>query len=78
MTNHHRSIQFGCFLTPTAADYASLVRSARLADDLGLDLIGIQDHPYQRSFLDTWTLLTAIGVESAGTGCQYMALTTFR
>jgi alkanesulfonate monooxygenase SsuD/methylene tetrahydromethanopterin reductase-like flavin-dependent oxidoreductase (luciferase family) len=65
MTDHQRSIQFGYFLTPTAADYPSLVRSARLADDLGLDLIGIQDHPYQRSFLDTWTLLTAIGVQTA-------------
>jgi alkanesulfonate monooxygenase SsuD/methylene tetrahydromethanopterin reductase-like flavin-dependent oxidoreductase (luciferase family) len=30
---------------------------ATVADQAGLDLIGIQDHPYQRRFLDTWTLM---------------------
>jgi len=28
-----------------------------LADTLGLDLVGIQDHPYQWRFLDTWALM---------------------
>ncbi|HEX6131222.1 MAG TPA: LLM class flavin-dependent oxidoreductase [Actinomycetota bacterium] len=51
-------------MTPTAADPGELVRQARLVDDLGLDLIGIQDHPYQRRFLDTWTLLTALAVQT--------------
>jgi alkanesulfonate monooxygenase SsuD/methylene tetrahydromethanopterin reductase-like flavin-dependent oxidoreductase (luciferase family) len=30
---------------------------ARVADEAGFDLVGIQDHPYQRRFLDTWALL---------------------
>lgn len=64
MTDYGRPIEFGYFLTPDAADYPELVQLARLADDLGLDLIGIQDHPYQRSFFDTWTLLTAIAVQT--------------
>jgi alkanesulfonate monooxygenase SsuD/methylene tetrahydromethanopterin reductase-like flavin-dependent oxidoreductase (luciferase family) len=34
---------------------------ARLADEAGLDLIGVQDHPYNTPFLDTWTLLATIG-----------------
>lgn len=33
---------------------------ARFADQIGLDLVGIQDHPYQPQFLDTWTLLSAL------------------
>ena len=33
---------------------------ARVADDAGLDLIGIQDHPYQRRFLDTWMLMATV------------------
>lgn len=57
-------IEFGYFLTPTAADYPGLVRAARLADDLGFDLVGVQDHPYQRRFLDTWTLLAALAVQT--------------
>jgi alkanesulfonate monooxygenase SsuD/methylene tetrahydromethanopterin reductase-like flavin-dependent oxidoreductase (luciferase family) len=30
------------------------------ADGAGLDLVGIQDHPYQRRFLDTWTLISTL------------------
>jgi alkanesulfonate monooxygenase SsuD/methylene tetrahydromethanopterin reductase-like flavin-dependent oxidoreductase (luciferase family) len=30
------------------------------ADRTGLDLVGIQDHPYQRRFLDTWTLISTL------------------
>ncbi|HXM71678.1 MAG TPA: LLM class flavin-dependent oxidoreductase, partial [Candidatus Dormibacteraeota bacterium] len=37
---------------------------AGVADDLGFELIGVQDHPYQRRFLDTWTLLTAIAMRT--------------
>ena len=35
------------FLTPTAADAEQVVAHAVLADELGLDLVAIQDHPYQ-------------------------------
>ena len=55
--DYGRELQFGCFLTPSAAERQEVVRLAQLCDELGLDLIGIQDHPYQRRFLDTWTLL---------------------
>ena len=58
--NYGNDIQFGCFLTPDATDVAETIRQARLCDELGYDLIGIQDHPYQRRFLDTWTLLAYI------------------
>lgn len=35
---------------------------ARLADAHGLDLITVQDHPYNPDFLETWTLLVALGM----------------
>jgi len=53
-------IQFGYFLTPDATDYPEVLRRARLCDAAGYDLIGIQDHPYQSRFLDTWTLLAVL------------------
>ena len=31
---------------------------ARLTEQVGLDLVTVQDHPYQARFLDTWTLLS--------------------
>ncbi|HEX7973764.1 MAG TPA: hypothetical protein VF498_05090, partial [Anaerolineales bacterium] len=54
-----RPVQFGYFLTPNASSYPEALRRAKLCDSLGMDLIGIQDHPYQSRFLDTWTLLSA-------------------
>ena len=49
---------FGIFPTPEAQARERVVEQVLLAERLGLDLVGIQDHPYQRRFLHTWTLLT--------------------
>jgi alkanesulfonate monooxygenase SsuD/methylene tetrahydromethanopterin reductase-like flavin-dependent oxidoreductase (luciferase family) len=57
-------VQFGVFLTPDATQPNQLLELAGFADDLGFELIGVQDHPYQRRFLDTWTLLTAIAMRT--------------
>jgi alkanesulfonate monooxygenase SsuD/methylene tetrahydromethanopterin reductase-like flavin-dependent oxidoreductase (luciferase family) len=52
-----RPLEFGVFLDPSADELADTRATAELADRLGLDLIGIQDHPYQRRFLDTFALI---------------------
>jgi alkanesulfonate monooxygenase SsuD/methylene tetrahydromethanopterin reductase-like flavin-dependent oxidoreductase (luciferase family) len=57
-------VRFGVFITPDATRPAHQVELAALADELGFDLIGVQDHPYQRRFVDTWTLLTAMAVRT--------------
>ncbi len=36
----------------------------RVADDGGLPLVGIQDHPYQRHFFDTWSLIPTLMAET--------------
>lgn len=54
------SISFGVFLTPTAADPARVVDLAVTAEGAGIDLVTVQDHPYQPAFLDAWTLLSVI------------------
>jgi alkanesulfonate monooxygenase SsuD/methylene tetrahydromethanopterin reductase-like flavin-dependent oxidoreductase (luciferase family) len=48
---------FGVFLTPDAARRDDVLAQAIAAEGAGLDLVGIQDHPYQRRFLDTWVLI---------------------
>ena len=58
VTDYGRDLTFGYFLIPNAAD--PLLDTAREVEARGLDWIGIQDHPYQRRFVDTWTLLGAI------------------
>jgi alkanesulfonate monooxygenase SsuD/methylene tetrahydromethanopterin reductase-like flavin-dependent oxidoreductase (luciferase family) len=50
-------LSLGVFVRPDAADAAATLAQIRAADEAGLDVVGIQDHPYQRRFLDTWTLL---------------------
>lgn len=55
---------YGLNLDPNARDLDAVMRLATLADDAGLDIISIQDHPYIPSFLETWTLLSAIGARS--------------
>ena len=62
--DYGRPVQFGCFLTPDATSPHRALELAVEADDLGFDLIGVQDHPYQRRFYDTWTLLTAIAMRT--------------
>jgi hypothetical protein len=38
-------MEFGISVIPTAADLAQIRATVSLADTLGLDLVGIQDHP---------------------------------
>jgi alkanesulfonate monooxygenase SsuD/methylene tetrahydromethanopterin reductase-like flavin-dependent oxidoreductase (luciferase family) len=63
-----RPLRFGWFLVPNAADPSGLVAEARLAERAGFDLIGIQDHPYQRRYFDTFTLLAALAVATERVG----------
>ncbi len=64
MADYGHELQFGAFITPTAAEPALVVRLAELADRAGLDLVTVQDHPYQPAFLDTWTLLSVIAART--------------
>ena len=48
---------FGISVTPYADNHREIVAQVMTAERVGLDLVGIQDHPYQRRFLDTYTLI---------------------
>ena len=50
-------VQLGIFVVPDATDPQAALDQIFAADQAGLDIVGIQDHPYQRRFFDTWTLL---------------------
>lgn len=60
MSDYGRPVEFGVFATPNADAAEHLLRIAALADETGLDLIGVQDHPYQRRFLDAWSLMATL------------------
>lgn len=48
---------FGISPVPYADNYDTIVEQVLAAEQLGLDAVGIQDHPYQRRFLDTFALI---------------------
>jgi alkanesulfonate monooxygenase SsuD/methylene tetrahydromethanopterin reductase-like flavin-dependent oxidoreductase (luciferase family) len=65
MPDYGRELQFGAFVPPVAAQAGEVLELSRLADVVGLDLLTFQDHPYQPSFLDTWTLLAVVAAQTA-------------
>lgn len=60
MTDYGHDLLFGTFVTPAAQPPMHAVDLAMVADRAGLDLVTFQDHPYQPSFHDTWTLLSYV------------------
>lgn len=60
MTDYGHNLQFGAFITPAAKPARHAVDLAIVADQAGLDLVTFQDHPYQPSLLDSWTLISYV------------------
>jgi alkanesulfonate monooxygenase SsuD/methylene tetrahydromethanopterin reductase-like flavin-dependent oxidoreductase (luciferase family) len=58
------AFRFGISVVPLTERLAAIREQVRTADEAGLDLVGIQDHPYQRHFLDTWTLIPTLLAET--------------
>ncbi len=59
-----RDVEFGYFPLPNAGNYQAIVEQVQIAEETGLDLIGIQDHPYQRRFLDTFSLISNLAART--------------
>src|SRR5258708_23208145 len=58
--DYGHDLLFGVFAPPDARQKDAVLALARRADEAGLDLVSVQDHPYNPQLLDAWTLLTAI------------------
>src|SRR6266498_2364038 len=57
-------IRFGISVLPNTDELDRIRELVGVADRAGIDLVGIQDHPYQRRFLDTWSLIPALFAET--------------
>ena len=66
MPDYGHEIKFGYFLIPNVE--MPLLSIAQEAERLGLDYVAIQDHPYQRRFVDTWVLLSMIAASTSRIG----------
>ncbi len=64
MPDYGHPLTFGTFITPGNQAPEAPVALAELSERLGYDLVTFQDHPYQPSFLDTWTLLSWVAART--------------
>lgn len=65
MSDYGHDLEFGLFPTPDAARPHRVLELATLAEVSGLDLVSVQDHPYQARHLDAWTLLSVIAARTS-------------
>ncbi len=54
----------GVFVVPDATDPSATIEQALAAESAGLDIVALQDHPYQRRFFDTWTLMAYLAART--------------
>ena len=65
MPDYGHDLLFGVFVPPAAQQPDAVLTLARRADEAGLDLVSVQDHPYNPQLLDAWTLLTMIAAATS-------------
>jgi alkanesulfonate monooxygenase SsuD/methylene tetrahydromethanopterin reductase-like flavin-dependent oxidoreductase (luciferase family) len=60
----YRDVKLGLSIVPYADGVDRGRELVRMADEGGLVLVGIQDHPYQHHFVDTWSLIPTLLAET--------------
>jgi alkanesulfonate monooxygenase SsuD/methylene tetrahydromethanopterin reductase-like flavin-dependent oxidoreductase (luciferase family) len=55
-----RTLDLGISIVPDIDALAKNRELVRIADEGGLSLVGVQDHPYQHHFFDTWSLIATL------------------
>ncbi|GAA1051985.1 LLM class flavin-dependent oxidoreductase [Dietzia natronolimnaea] len=65
MPDYLHPLRFGSFVTPITSAPQHPVDLALFSEELGLDLVTFQDHPYQAVFQDTWTLLAWVAAKTS-------------
>jgi alkanesulfonate monooxygenase SsuD/methylene tetrahydromethanopterin reductase-like flavin-dependent oxidoreductase (luciferase family) len=65
MTGYGHDLIFGTFITPVASPVHQAVELAIASEEAGFDLVTFQDHPYQNTFHDTWTLMNHVAAKTS-------------
>ncbi len=64
MPDYGHSLEFGTFINPSAQNPDGVVALAQLSEQVGLDLVTFQDHPYNADLMETWTLLSWVAAST--------------
>ncbi len=68
MPDYGHPLRFATFISPANSPAHRPVELAQHSERLGFDFVTFQDHPYQSSFLDTWTLLSWVAAQTERIG----------
>jgi alkanesulfonate monooxygenase SsuD/methylene tetrahydromethanopterin reductase-like flavin-dependent oxidoreductase (luciferase family) len=63
-TGGDTAVRVGISIVPLTATLDRIRELVRTADEAALDVVGVQDHPYQSRFLDTWSLIPMLLAET--------------
>ena len=63
-------VKFGLNADPNTGGLPIAERITAIADASGLDLVGVQDHPYNDGFTDTLTLITWLAARTSPCTCS--------
>jgi alkanesulfonate monooxygenase SsuD/methylene tetrahydromethanopterin reductase-like flavin-dependent oxidoreductase (luciferase family) len=59
-----RRVEFGISVVPNWTEGDKVQTLVTAAEEAGFDLVGIQDHPYQWRFFDTWSLIAFLAART--------------
>ncbi|WP_327636085.1 LLM class flavin-dependent oxidoreductase [Kribbella sp. NBC_00482] len=62
--DYGHELVFGTFLTPAVDTPDRVIALGQLTEQVGLDLVSFQDHPYQPRLMDAWTLLSVVAAQT--------------
>src|SRR6202046_1753965 len=68
MPDYGHPLRFATFISPANSPAARPVALAPHSEWLCVHFVTFQDHPYQSSFLDTWTLLSWVAARTERIG----------
>ncbi|MFI6864821.1 LLM class flavin-dependent oxidoreductase [Streptomyces sp. NPDC050421] len=68
MPDYGHPLRFGTFISPTNCPVQRPVELAQLSERLGYDFVDFQDHSYNSTLLDTWTLLSWVAARTERIG----------
>jgi hypothetical protein len=62
--DYGHELVFGTFVTPAVDTPDRVIALAQLTEQVGLDLVTFQDHPYQPRLMDAWTLVSVVAAQT--------------
>lgn len=65
MPDYRHELRFGINLVPHAQQANMVVALAQISEQAGVDYVTFQDHPYNNTFVDTWTLMTWVAAQTS-------------